>query len=221
MKEVDLIAAEDTRRTRKLLSHYQIHTPLVSYFTYNKIQRERYLLKQLGEGKGVALVSEAGTPGISDPGYSLIRAVLEVGITVIPIPGPTALVSALSISGLPIHEFIFVGFLSSKGGRRRKQLQKLELETRTIIIYESPHRLVATLKDIMEVFGDRYLVIARELTKKYEEISREKVSRQLAKFIAVRPRGEFVIVAEGKQGERDKGGNYQSGGGSTLPGGQL
>ncbi len=198
MKEVDLIAAEDTRRTRKLLSHYQIHTPLVSYFTYNKIQRERYLLKQLGEGKRVALVSEAGTPGISDPGYSLIRAVLEVGMAVVPIPGPTALVSALSISGLPTHEFIFVGFLSSKGGRRRKQLQDLKSETRTIVLYESPHRLLATLQDILEVFGDRYLVIARELTKKYEEISRGKVSQQLTKFIAAPPRGEFVIVIEGQ-----------------------
>ena len=216
MKEVDLIAAEDIRHTRKLLSHYQIHTPLVSYFTYNKIQRERYLLKQLGEGKEVALVSEAGTPGISDPGYSLIRAVLEARMPVVSIPGPTALVSALSISGLPTHEFIFVGFLSSKGGRRRKQLQNLELETRTIVIYESPHRLIATLQDILKVLGDRYSVITRELTKKYEEISREKVSRQLTKFMAARPRGEFVIVIEGKQDERDKGRDYQSDGGPTL-----
>jgi 16S rRNA (cytidine1402-2'-O)-methyltransferase len=199
LKEVDLIAAEDTRHTRKLLSHYRIHTPLLSYFTHNKIRRERHFLKQLEEGKSLALVSEAGTPGISDPGYSLIRAVLEAGMDLVSIPGPTALISALSLSGLPTHEFIFVGFLSSKSGRRRKELQNLKPETRTIILYESPHRLVATLRDILEIFGDRYLVIARELTKKYEEICRGKVSRQLTKFTATRPRGEFVIIVEGKQ----------------------
>lgn len=198
MKEVDLIAAEDTRRTRKLLSHYQIHTPLVSYFTHNKIRRERYLLKQLEEGKRIALVSEAGTPGISDPGYSLIRAALEARMDIVSIPGPTALISALSISGLSTHEFIFVGFLSSKGGRRRKQLQDLKSETKTIVLYESPHRLIATLRDILEVLGDRYSVITRELTKKYEEISREKVSQQLTKFMDAQPRGEFVIVIEGQ-----------------------
>ncbi|NOX96839.1 MAG: 16S rRNA (cytidine(1402)-2'-O)-methyltransferase [Nitrospirae bacterium] len=199
LKEVELIAAEDTRRTRKLLSHYQIHTPLVSYFAHNKIRREKYLLKMLGEGKRIALVSEAGTPGISDPGYSLIRAVLEAGMDIIPIPGPTALISALGVSGLPIHEFVFIGFLSSKGGRRKRELQNLEAETKTIVIYESPHRLLATLRDILEIFGDRDSAVARELTKKYEEISRDKVSLQIAKFTAVPPRGEFVIVVEGKR----------------------
>jgi len=199
LKEVDLIAAEDTRHTRKLLSHYRIHTPLLSYFTHNKIRRERQFLKQLEEGQSVALVSEAGTPGISDPGYSLVRAVLEAGMDIVSIPGPTALISALSLSGLPTHEFIFVGFLSSKSGRRKKELQNLKAETRTIVFYESPHRLVAALRDILEILGDRHAVIARELTKKYEEICRGKVSRQLTKFTAARPRGEFVIVVEGEQ----------------------
>ena len=138
-------------------------------------------------------------PGISDPGYSLIRTVLEAGKDIVSIPGPTALISALSISGLSTHEFIFVGFPSSKGGRRRRQLQDLKSEKRTIVLYESPHRLIAALRDILEILGDRYSVIVRELTKKYEEISREKISRQLTKFMAARPRGEFVIVIEGKR----------------------
>ncbi len=198
LKEVDLIAAEDTRHTRKLLSYYHIHTPLVSYFTHNKTRREKSLLRQLADGKNVALVSEAGTPSISDPGYSLIRAILKAGMAVVSIPGPTALISALSVSGLPTHEFIFLGFLSPKSGRRKRQLQDLKAETKTIVLYESPHRLIATHRDILEVLGDRCSVIARELTKKYEEISREKVSQQLTKFIAARPRGEFVIVVEGK-----------------------
>lgn len=198
LKEVDLIAAEDTRRTRKLLSHYQIHTPMVSYYTYNRLWREKYLLRELRGGKNVSLVSEAGTPGISDPGYSLIQAAIEKGINLVPIPGPSALISALSISGLPAHNFLFLGFLSSKSGRRRRQLKGVKGEPMTIVLYESPHRLLSTLKDILEVLGDRLTVITRELTKKYEEVARGKVSQLLDKFARAKPRGEFVLIVEGK-----------------------
>ncbi len=198
LKEVDLIAAEDTRRTRKLLSHYQIHTPLVSYYTYNRLRREKYLLGKLRGGKDVALVSEAGTPGISDPGYSLIQAAIEKGISLVPIPGPSALISALSISGLPAHSFLFLGFLSSKSGRRKRQLKDVSAEPRTIVLYESPHRLLSTLKDILDVLGDRLVVITRELTKKYEEVARGKVSQLLDKFTKARPKGEFVLIVAGE-----------------------
>lgn len=204
LKEVDLIAAEDTRKTRKLLSYYQIHTPLVSYYTYNRLRREKYLLARLRGGKDVALVSEAGTPGISDPGYSLIQVAIEGGINLVPVPGPSALISALSISGLPAHSFLFLGFLSSKPGRRRRQLKDVRGELRTIVLYESPHRLLSTLKDMAEVLGDRLVVITRELTKKYEEVARGKASQLLDKFIKVRPKGEFVLIIEGESRITDK-----------------
>lgn len=199
LKEVDLIAAEDTRKTRKILSRYQFHTPLVSYFTHNKIQRGKQLLRQLGEGKNIALVSEAGTPGISDPGYSLIQMALAEDVKIISIPGPTALISALSVSGLPTHDFIFTGFLSPKRGRRKHQLENLKTQKRTLVIYESPHRLLKSLEDILEVLGDRKAVIARELTKKFEEICRGSISELLTKFENSPPRGEFVIILEGQR----------------------
>lgn len=201
LKEVDLIAAEDTRRTRKLLSHYQIHTPLVSYYTYNRLRREKYLLARLRGGKDIALVSEAGTPGISDPGYSLIQVAVEEGINLIPVPGPSALISALSIAGLPANSFLFLGFLSPKSGRRRRQLKDVSAEPRTIVFYESPHRLLSTLRDILEVLGDRLVVITRELTKKYEEVARGKARELLDKFTRTKPRGEFVLIVEGKEGQ--------------------
>ena len=194
LKSVDLIAAEDTRHTRILLDRYQIKTPATSYFEYNKIQKTEYLLKVLKEGKSVALVSDAGTPGISDPGYRIIRMCIDNDIAVIPIPGPSGLVTALTISGKPTDKFTFEGFLSNKGLKRKSQLKKLKEEGRTIVLYESPHRIGKLLEDIAQVYGDVDIVLARELTKKFEEIRREKVSVSIGHFTAHPPKGEFIVI---------------------------
>ncbi len=197
LKEVDLIACEDTRRTLKLLNHYQIRNHLVSYFEHNRIRRGRYLIGKLKEGKNIALVSDAGTPGISDPGFHLVKLAVESGIRIIPIPGPTALIAALSVSGLPTHNFLFHGYLSPKKGKKRKELESLRDERGTIILYESPHRLLSTLRDVLEVLGNRSLVVTRELTKIYEEAVRGRATEVLAKFEKRKPRGEFVILIQG------------------------
>jgi 16S rRNA (cytidine1402-2'-O)-methyltransferase len=194
LKKVDLIAAEDTRHTRILLDRYQIKTPTTSYFEYNKIQKTEYLIKVLKEGKSVALVSDAGTPGISDPGYKIIRSCISEGIRVVPIPGPSGIITALTASGKPTDRFTFEGFLSNKSTRRRNELKKLKSEERTVILYESPHRILKTLEDVLEIYGDVEIVLARELTKKFEEIRREKVSGSVAHFKATPPKGEFMIV---------------------------
>lgn len=195
LKEVDLIACEDTRRTRKLLSRYNIHTPLTSYFEHNKITKAEFLIRRLKEGKNIALVSDAGMPGISDPGYFIIQKVLKEDISIIPIPGPTALISSLVISGLPTDSFIFGGFLPSKKKARCDKLKELSFEKRTIIFYEAPHRLVATLKDILETLGDREVSLTRELTKKFEETLRGSVSKAIEQF--THPKGEFTIILKG------------------------
>lgn len=197
LREVDLIACEDTRRTRKLLSRYNIHTPLTSYFEHNKITKVVFLIRKLKEGKNIALVSDAGMPGISDPGYFIIQQALKENISILPIPGPTALISSLVISGLSTDRFIFEGFLSSKKKARRDKLKELSLEKRTIILYEAPHRLIATLKDILEILGDREVSLTREVTKKFEETFRGRVSGAIERFI--QPRGEFTIVLRGAQ----------------------
>ena len=195
LKEVSLIAAEDTRKTRKLLSYYGINTPLTSYYEGNERAKLTYLLNQLKE-KNIALVSEAGMPGISDPGYELIKAAIEQGIPVVPIPGPSAILTALAISGLPTSQFIYLGFLPRKKGERRHLLQSLADEPRTLVIFESPHRLLATLKDMAETLGDREIVICRELTKFHEEVFRGKISQAIDHF--PEPKGEFTLVIEGK-----------------------
>jgi len=195
LKEVDLIAAEDTRKTRKLLSHYGIKTPLTSYHEGNERTKLAYLLNQLGE-RDVALVSEAGMPGLSDPGYELIRAAIEQNTSVVPIPGPSAILTALAISGLPTSQFSYLGFLPRKKGERRRLLESLANESRTLVAFESPHRLLVTLKDLAETFGDRKIVICRELTKFYEEIFRGKISEAIDHF--PEPRGEFTLIIEGK-----------------------
>ncbi len=194
LKKVDLIAAEDTRHTKILLDRYGIKAPTTSYFEYNKVQKTDYLLKVLKEGKSVALVSDAGTPGISDPGYKIIRMSLDNNIPVVPIPGPSGLLTALVVSGKPTDKFTFEGFLSNKSARRKNQLKKLKSEERTAVIYESPHRIVKALEDILEVYGDVDIALGRELTKKFEEIRREKVSASIAHFTSHPPKGEFIII---------------------------
>ena len=194
LKSVDLIAAEDTRHTRILLDRYQIKTSATSYFEYNKIQKTEYLLKVLEEGRSVALVSDAGTPGISDPGYRIIRMCIDNAILVIPIPGPSGLVTALTISGKPTDKFTFEGFLSNKGAKRKNQLTKLKEEGRTAVLYESPHRILKLLADILEVYGDIDICLARELTKKFEEVRREKVSASIGHFTMHPPKGEFIVI---------------------------
>ncbi|MDP3789225.1 MAG: 16S rRNA (cytidine(1402)-2'-O)-methyltransferase [Candidatus Omnitrophota bacterium] len=194
LKSVDVIAAEDTRHTKILTTRYGINTPLTSYFQYNQIKKTDFLIDLLKKGKNIALVSDAGTPGISDPGFTVIRKALEEGIATVPIPGPSAFLTALSISGLPTDKFIFEGFLSSKTARRQKQLAGFKEEERTVIIYESPHRLLKTLNDISEVIGDINIVCAREITKKFEEIRREKVSESIGHFSSTKILGEFIII---------------------------
>jgi len=197
LKSVDLIACEDTRRTLILLEKFNLAKKLVSYYNYNERQRAEELISHLKSGKNIALVSDSGTPGISDPGYILIKRAIEEDIQVIPIPGPTAFVSALVVSGLPMDEFVFVGFLPHKKGRKTK-LQKLAQEERTIILYESQHRLLKTLNEILEIFGDREIAVAKELTKVHEEVFRGKVSEVLNKLTPDKIKGEFVIVISGK-----------------------
>lgn len=195
LKEVDLIAAEDTRHARKLTTHYGIRTPLRSYYQYNRFKQADKLLFLLGEGKKIALISNAGTPGISDPGSHLIKLAIEKSIPVIPIPGPTALITALSVSGMPGTNFIFYGWLSPKGGRRKRELRSLQEESRTVILYEAPHRLLRTMKDIEEVMGgDKFMIAARELTKKFEEVLRGRVSELIEIFEERKPRGEFTLI---------------------------
>ena len=197
LKEVDLIAAEDTRHARRLLAHYEINTPTTSYFEGNQIQKGERLVARLKAGESIALVSDAGTPTISDPGYRLLIQCIEADIPIIPIPGPSACIAAASVAGLPLHNFTFEGFLSPKSGRRKRQLMDLCEEKRTLIFYESPHRLIVFLQDALAVFGDRRISVARELTKKFEEVFRGTVTEAIEKFQETSPRGEFTIVIEG------------------------
>ena len=194
LKTVDLIACEDTRHTKILLDRYGIKTPTTSFFEYNKIQKADHLLRQLKEGRSVALVSDAGTPGISDPGHNIIKLAIDNTIPIIAIPGPTAFVTALVVSGKPTHKFTFEGFLSNKSQARKNRLKVLKEEGRTAVLYESPHRIIKLLEDILAVYGDITVVLARELTKKFEDVRREKVSVLLSHFKATPPRGEFIVV---------------------------
>jgi 16S rRNA (cytidine1402-2'-O)-methyltransferase len=194
LKKVDLIAAEDTRRTRILLNAYNIKAPLTPYHDHNKKRQGEKLLKFLLSGKSIALVSDAGTPGISDPGYFLINLAIHNNITIIPIPGVSAIITALSVSGLPSDRFSFEGFLPRKVNLRRKFIQNLKDKEQTLILYESPHRIIATLQDFLDIFGERWIVIARELTKIYEEIIRGTISEVLKKLSGKKMKGEFTIL---------------------------
>ncbi len=193
-----LIAAEDTRRTRKLLAHYGISRPLVSYYEQNEAKRIPALLEAIGEGKDVALVSDAGSPGISDPGYRLVREAIDRGISVTALPGPSAVILALSISGLPTDRFTFFGFLPRGGSDRKRLLQEAAEVPHTVLFFESPHRLVGALEAMLEVVGDRQAAVCRELTKRFEEVDRGMLSELAARWKRRTPKGEFCIVMEGR-----------------------
>jgi 16S rRNA (cytidine1402-2'-O)-methyltransferase len=199
--EVDLIAAEDTRKTRKLLTHFKIETPLTSYHQHSKLTRLDELLSTL-QYKDVALVSEAGMPGLSDPGYELIKAAIAQSIPVVPVPGPSALITALVISGLPTASFLYLGFLPRRQKERRQLLASITGERHTLVAFEAPHRLLASLADLKEMLGDRRTALARELTKLHEEVWRGSIGQALAHFEENPPKGEFTLVIEGAEEER-------------------
>jgi 16S rRNA (cytidine1402-2'-O)-methyltransferase len=194
LKEADLVACEDTRQTQKLLRHYEIRKELVSYHAHNELTRSPELLIEMEQGAKVALVSDAGTPGISDPGHHLVTLCLRHHIPVIPIPGPSALIAALAASGLPTNEFLFVGFLPPRTGARRKALEALKKESRTLILYEAPHRIVETLAEAKSILGPRPAVIARELTKIHEEFLRGNLAELLESTSKRAPRGEITLL---------------------------
>ncbi len=203
--EVDVIACEDTRHTRHLLTHYGITTPLVSYHEHNEVPRAAELVQRLRRGEDVALVSDAGTPAVSDPGYRLIRGAGAAGVPIVPIPGPSAVMAALTASGLPPDRFVFVGFLPRKSGERRRALEEIATVPWTLVLFEAPHRISAVLHDVREVFGDRQIALARELTKKFEDVFRGRVSEALTHLRIHVPRGEFTIVVEGAAIDRKEG----------------
>ena len=197
LKEADLVAAEDTRHTRHLLDRYQIETQLTSYHDHNKEEKAPVLVARMLEGKSVALVSDAGTPGISDPGYFLINLAIDQKIPVVPIPGATAAIAALSVSGMPTDRFVFEGFLPAKHLARLKRLQELAKEERTIVFYEAPHKIIRAVEDMIEVFGDRRIVITRELTKIHEESIRGTFSECLKRLHEGTIKGEFTVIVHG------------------------
>ena len=200
LKEADLIAAEDTRHSIKLLNHFEIKTPMTSYHEYNKVEKAAYLVSQRAQGLNVALITDAGTPGISDPGEELVRQCYEAGIEVTSLPGPAACITALTMSGLSTRRFCFEAFLPSEKGDKKERariLEELKRETRTIIVYEAPHHLVKTLKDLYQALGNRRITVCRELTKKHETAFRTTFEQALSAYEAEEPRGECVIVIEG------------------------
>lgn len=201
LKEADLIAAEDTRNSIKLLNHFEIRTPMTSYHEYNKIEKGRKLIDLLLEGKNIALITDAGTPGISDPGEELVKMCHEAGVTVTAVPGAAACVTALTISGLPTRRFAFEAFLPSDKKERRDVLEELKDETRTIVLYEAPHRLVKTLEELRETLGDRQVSVCRELTKKHETVYRSTLGEACTYYQSHEPRGECVLVIQAKSRE--------------------
>ncbi len=202
LKKVDLIAAEDTRHTKILLNHYQIRKPSTSYHKYSKEKKVEHILQLLQEGKKIALLSDAGMPGICDPGYEIIRKAIENSITIIPIPGVSALTTALVVSGFALERFVFEGFVPRKKGEKRRFFLNLKDEERTIVFYETPHRIKDTLNTLKEVMGDRRIVIARELTKKFEEIIRGKLSSVADSLNNREIKGEITLVLEGNRASK-------------------
>ena len=201
LEEVDLIAAEDTRNSIKLLNHYEIKTPMTSYHEFNKIEKAYQLVEKLQEGMNIALITDAGTPGISDPGAELVKIAYEAGIEVTSLPGPAACITALTLSGLSTRRFAFEAFLPKDKKERKRILEELQKETRTIILYEAPHHLIKTLEELREALGNRRITLCRELTKKYEEGQRTTIDEVLEYYKDKEPRGEYVLVLEGKTKE--------------------
>ncbi|MGO1369942.1 MAG: 16S rRNA (cytidine(1402)-2'-O)-methyltransferase [Senegalia sp. (in: firmicutes)] len=202
LKSVDLIAAEDTRHTLRLLNHFEIKKPLTSYHEHNKREKGSILIEKLLNGENIALVSDAGMPGISDPGSDMVKLVIENGLDVDVLPGATASILALILSGFNTEKFVFEGFLPSKSNNRKERLEELKLEYRTMIFYESPHRIKLMLKDLSKVLGNRQIALARELTKRYQEVIRMNIEDVLEKFEKENPKGEFVIVVDGVDKEQ-------------------
>lgn len=201
LEEVDLIAAEDTRNSIKLLNHYEIKTPMTSYHEFNKIEKAYQLVEKLQEGMNIALITDAGTPGISDPGEELVKIAYEAGIEVTSLPGPAACITALTLSGLSTRRFVFEAFLPKDKKERKRILEELQKETRTIILYEAPHHLIKTLEELREALGNRRITLCRELTKKHEEGQRTTIDEVLEYYKDKEPRGEYVLVLEGKTKE--------------------
>ncbi len=204
LQMVDLIAAEDTRNSIKLLNHFDIHTPMTSYHEYNRVEKAKQLVHSLQEGKNVALITDAGTPAISDPGEVLVAYCIEAGITVTSLPGACACITALTLSGLSTARFCFEGFLSSDKKKRSMILEELMHETRTMILYEAPHHLVKTLTELYDTLGERRITLCRELTKKFETIEPMTLSSALSHFETNEPKGEYVLVLEGRSLEAKK-----------------
>jgi len=201
---VDVIAAEDTRNSIKLLNHFDIHTPMTSYHEYNKLEKARQLVKQLTEGQNIALITDAGTPAISDPGEVLVRMCLEQGIAVTSLPGPAACITALTLSGLPARRFCFEGFLPAEKKEKAVVLQELAQESRTMILYEAPHHLVRTLEELYQTLGQRRITLCRELTKRFETVMPTTLEEAMAYYREEEPRGEYVLVIEGKSLEQKR-----------------
>lgn len=199
LKEVDLIVCEDTRQTGKLLDHYRIQKPLESFFEQNERTKIKRVVKRLIDGESIALVTDAGTPSVSDPGYRLVKAAVEKGVKIVPLPGPSAVTAALVVSGLPTDSFVFVGFLPAKEGQRRNFLNGLKGERRTIVAFESPNRLIFALKSILAVWGDRPICVTRELTKIHEELIRGSVSEVIERFKDRAVKGEITLVLAGSE----------------------
>ena len=204
LKEADLIAAEDTRNSRKLLNHFEIKTPMTSYHEYNKYEKGRWLVRQMEEGKQVALITDAGTPGISDPGEELVAMCWEAGIEITSLPGPAACITALTVSGLPTRRFSFEAFFPQDKKQRQEVLEELKKDTRTLILYEAPHRLVKTLEELLKELGNRKITVCRELTKKHETLFKTDLEKALDWYRENSPKGECVLVLEGKSREEIK-----------------
>ena len=204
LRTVDVIAAEDTRNSIKLLNHFDIHTPMTSYHEYNKVEKARQLVEQLQSGRNVALITDAGTPAISDPGEVLVQMCQENGVPVTSLPGPAACITALTLSGLSTRRFCFEGFLPREKKERKEILEELKAESRTVILYEAPHHLITTLEELKEALGDRRITLCRELTKKHETVMPTTLKQALEYYEAEEPRGEYVLVVEGKSREEKR-----------------
>lgn len=201
LKEVDLIAAEDTRHSIKLLNHFEIKTPMTSYHEFNKVDKAKHLVEQLLEGKNIALITDAGTPGISDPGEELVRQAYQAGVTVTSLPGACAAITALTLSGLSTRRFCFEAFLPQDKKERQRILTELKTDTRTLILYEAPHRLLKTLEELKEVLGDRTITVIKELTKKHENVFLTSILRAIDTYQSKEAKGEYVLIIEGKSYE--------------------